>query len=158
MPLDYYFGKGEGMKTGSTRQNMMMEEAGVAPLTLTAIQYIINAVENVESRLDKRLSALEEQIGVVNKNVGQLSNRVQQIEAEYEKEKEQLAVMTAAFKGIENGHSEQQGVVEDLIQQVEIIDNSNRRANIRITKLKENLGGGKVRLLPARILSKSISF
>lgn len=124
------------MNTSSSRQKMMAEEAGIIPLILSVIQEIlvkkiqkvgneqtsykqdiITAVENVESRADKRLMMLEEQ-RVVNKDMVQLSNRVQWIGANIQKQKEQLVLMTEAFKRIKKGFTEQ-GQIEDLFQQAE---------------------------------------
>lgn len=143
----------------------MVEEIGVTSSALTAAmqelfatefqkigaewksykQEIIAAVENVEAKLEKRLTVLEQEIGEVNKNLTQISNRIQQIEVDHELQKEQLAGIIEAFKVMQKGVTEQQGQLEGLFQQMEKIDNNSRRANVRIKKLKEDLESDDLR-------------
>lgn len=43
---------------------------------------MISALENVEVKLDQRLTKLEKQFGAVNKHLVQLANRIQKTEEE----------------------------------------------------------------------------
>lgn len=63
------------------------------------------------------------------------------MEEEYSKQKEQVSVMTEAFKLLEKDFTEQKKQVDELLQQVELIDNNSRKNNIRIKNLKEDIVG-----------------